>query len=210
MKLTFYIAIFFLAVCGLSFGQSYKVIESTTDHIKVEFNFENSYSIVDTSIDGRTFQYIRGKSFPMLTAGEPNVPAYYINIGIPAYSTPQIKIVSVTKSIYENKFILPKPAEDTVVKALSIKDLNEKIYGTNKLFPSEASAIIDDYYYRFARIIILNASPFQFNPVSRQLIYNKKILVEVDFGGASLLGAAKNYLQSFNKVMQTLLDLPFI
>ena len=200
MKLTFYITFFFLTVCGISFGQSYKVVESTADHIKVEFNFENSYSIIDTSIDGRNFQYIRGKTFPMLTAGQPNLPAYYINIGIPAYSTPQVKIISVTKSVYENKFILPKPSEDTVVKPLSIKDLDEKIYGTNKYFPVEASSIIDDYYYRYARIIILNASPFQFNPVSRELICNKKILVEVDFGNTASTSLGKVSLQSFSKV----------
>ncbi len=184
----------------MSFGQSYKLVESTADHIKVEFNFDNSYRIIDTTIDGSTFQYIRGKSLPMLTAGEPNLPAYYINIGVPAYSTPQVKIISVTKSVYQNKFILPKPVEDTVVKPLSINDLDEKIYGTNKLFPSESSSIIDDYFYRYARIIILNASPFQFNPVSRELIYNKKILVEVDFSSTPTATSGKLSLQSFSKV----------
>ncbi len=195
MKLIFYILVFSFAVCGIAFSQSYKVLESTQDHIKVEFDFENSYSLVDTTIDGRNFQNIRGKSLPMLTAGEPNVPAFYINIGIPSFSTPQVKILSVTKSVYENKFILPEPSQDSVKKPLSIKDLDEKIYGSNKLFPSEACGIIDDYYYRYARIIILNASPYQFNPVTKELIYNKKIVVEIDFGNSGKIS-----LQSSSKV----------
>ena len=203
LKFNFELVCISFAVLGFirnAYSQTYKVVESTADHIKVEFNFENSYSIIDTSIDGRTFQYITGNSLPMLTAGEPNVPAYYINIGVPLNSVPQVKVISVTKSVYENKFILPKPDDEVTAKPLTIKDLNEKIYGANKFFPSDASSIIDDYLYRYARIIILDASPFQFNPVSRELIYNKKILVEVDFGSASSNGSGKNSLQSFSKV----------
>ncbi len=184
----FFLYTFFIIIvgAGFTFGQHYKVLESTSDHVKVEFDFRNSYSIIDTLISGREFQKIRGFSYPMGEAGEPWLPAFYIHIGVPVNSNPSVKILSVVKTVYQNKFIVPLPKQDSVVRPISIKDLNEKIYGSDKLYPSEASNIIDDYFYRYSRIIILNSSPFQFNPVSRELVFNKKIVVEVDFGNSSI------------------------
>lgn len=167
------------------FCQNYKIIESTNDHVKIEFNFGNSYRIIDTLIDGKNFQYISNGNFSLRTVGEPWLPSYYINVGVPVNSTPKVKLLSTDKVIYQNKFILPLPKYDPAEKQLSINDLDEKIYNTNNLFPSESAGIVDDYIYRYARIIILNTSPFQFNPISKELIFNRKIQVEIDFNVAS-------------------------
>ncbi|MHB1688482.1 MAG: C25 family cysteine peptidase [Ignavibacteriaceae bacterium] len=181
------LVLFFILLLAFASGsaQNYRVIESAPDHIKIEFNFSNAYKIIDTLIDGKKFQFIAGVTYPLRTAGEPWLPAYYINIGIPNNSNPQVKILSLDKTVYQNKFILPMPAEDPSKKPLSVSDLNENIYSKNNLFPSEPANVIDNYFYRYSHIIILNASPFQFNPVSRELIFNRKILVEVTFGSLS-------------------------
>ncbi len=186
MKFFLYTFLIIIMAAAAAFGQHYKVLESTSDHVKVEFDFANSYSLKDTLISGKEFQKIIGFSYPIREAGDPWLPAYYIHIGVPVNSNPIVKIISVDKTVFQNKFIIPLPKQDSVVRPISIKDLNEKIYGTDKFYPSEASGIIDDYFYRYSRIIILNSSPFQFNPVSRELVFNKKIVVEVDFGSSSI------------------------
>ena len=165
-------------------AQSYRIVESTSDHIKIEFNFSDSYKIIDTLISGKKFQYITGKTYPLRISGEPWLPAFYVHIGVPVGSLPKIKILSLDNSVIQNQFILPMPIEDPSKKTITLTDLNENIYSKNNLFPSLPAEIIDDYYYRYAHIIVLNASPFQFNPVSRELVYNKKILVEVSFGAS--------------------------
>ncbi len=174
--------LFILFYCSLNYSQQFHILESTNDHIKIEFDFNNSYKITDTVLQGKTFQYIVGKSFPLRKTGEPWLPAYYINLGVPINAVPQVKIISVDQIIYPNKFILPTPEDTSIVKIISLNNLDRKVYGTNALFPASAANIIDDYTFRYLRTIILNTSPFQFNPVSRELIRNIKIIVEVLFG----------------------------
>jgi len=181
-----YIFIFFtIIVPGLVYPQQYHLLESTNDHVKIEFDFSKGYNIVDTLIGGKTFQYISGKNYPLITEGKPWLPAFYINLGIPLNAAPVVKILSQEKTVYGNKFILPQPKDDSPVKQINVNDLDESVYGRNSFFPLQAANIVDDYTYRYSRIIILNASPYQFNPVLRQLVFNKKIIVEIDFGTTS-------------------------
>jgi len=57
---------FVLLISGLNtYPQVYKVIESGADHIIIEFNFGNSYTVVDTTVDGRTYQKIQGEDHSM-------------------------------------------------------------------------------------------------------------------------------------------------
>ncbi len=179
------IVLIFLILSISAFAQNYKIIESTNDHIKIEFNFENSYRVIDTLIDGKTFQYISNGNFSLRKIGEPWLPSFYVDLGIPFNSTPKVKLLSIDKVVYQNKFILPLPKYDPSEKQLSINDLDEKIYGTNSFFPSQSAEVIDDYVYRYSRVVVLNSSPFQFNPVTKELILNKKIQVEVDFNTSS-------------------------
>ncbi len=197
MRYFFYILIL-IVITNQAYSQNYRIIESTNDHIKVEFNFNRGYSVVDTLIEGKSFQYISGGNLSLRTAGEPWLPSYYINIGVPFNSDPKIKILSADKVVYSNKFILPLPKDDPANKPLSITDLNEKIYNNNSLFPSAAANIVDNYVYRYSRIISLNASPFQFNPITRELVFNRKVLVEIDFD--NVLGKLLTPFQKVNDI----------
>ena len=56
-----------------SFSQSYHVIESQPDHIIIDFNFSQGYKIVDTVINGRTFQRIIESGFSSRNADRKSV-----------------------------------------------------------------------------------------------------------------------------------------
>ncbi len=185
IRLKLFIIFFSFVISSAAYSQQYHLVESTNDHVKIEFDFISGYKVVDTLINGKVFQYVQGKDFPMAKEGEPWLPSFYINIGVPLNSTPAVKILTTEKTIYQNKFVLPLPKDDSPVKQININDFNKNIYGKNSFYPANAAQIVDDYTYRYSHIIILNASPFQFNPVSRELVYNKRIIVEVDFGIAA-------------------------
>ena len=98
--------LFSLLLCNINYSQQYHIIESTNDHIKIEFDFNNNYRVADTILQGKTFQYILGKSFPLRKTGEPWLPAFYFNIGVPLNAVPQVKIISVDQTKYFNKFYI--------------------------------------------------------------------------------------------------------
>ena len=58
---------------------------------------------------------------------------------------------------------------------------NQDVYGTNSLFPIEQALINSESVFRYIKIASLSIAPFQFNPVQRTLILNKKIVVRIDF-----------------------------
>ena len=169
-------------------AQNYKVLESTSEYIKIEFNFQNSFTVRDTVIDNRNFNYISGRSNGVRSVGEPWLPGVVINLGIPVNSNPQINILSVEKSSYSNKFIIPLPENDPSVTKLDVSKLDEKIYNTNNLFPQVPAQFNRPYTMRFARVISLEVSPYQFNPVSRELIFNKKIVLKINYNNKGISG----------------------
>ena len=111
LSLLFFVFILFFSCLNI-FPQVYKVIESGTDHIIVEFNFGNSYTIVDTIIEGRAFQKIRGEDHSIRNPGDPWVPEFTVLAGMPFDSKPSIKIIEHRQSVIKNKFLIPYPEED--------------------------------------------------------------------------------------------------
>ena len=92
--------IFFYFISSLNIhSQVYKVIESENDHVIIEFNFNNSYSVVDTIVEGRTYQKIRGEDHSFRNPGDPWVPEFKVFAGIPFDSKPTIKILEQKQSI---------------------------------------------------------------------------------------------------------------
>jgi len=59
-RIVFQILIVSLTFTFLSFAQNFKVIESTSDHITIEFNFNGYYFVYDTLVDGRKYNVIKG------------------------------------------------------------------------------------------------------------------------------------------------------
>ena len=111
-----------------TFSQVYKVIESGSDHLIIEFNFGNSYSIVDTAIEGKTFQKIRGEDHSIRNPGDPWVPEFMVLAGVPFDSKPEIKIINQKQSVIKNKFIIPYPEEDPAFVNQDFEKVNKEIY----------------------------------------------------------------------------------
>ena len=176
----FFVFILFFSCLNI-FPQVYKVIESGTDHIIVEFNFGNSYTIVDTIIEGRAFQKIRGEDHSIRNPGDPWVPEFKVLAGVPFDSKPEVKIINQKQSIIKNKFLIPYPEEDPAFIKQDFEKINKEIYSKNELFPASPANIEEMYIVRYSSILPIALAPYQFNPVTRELIFNSYILVRVDF-----------------------------
>ncbi len=168
-----------LLISTNGYSQNYRILESTNDHLKLEFNFEGKYSLSDTLIDGKTYTFVKGDDYTFRNTGQPWLPDVVVNIGIPHNAKPAVKILNIDKKQFDNKFILPYP--DSLSEPLNKIKLDRDSYGYNKLFPGYAAKIASSFEMRYVRAAVLSISPFQFNPVTRQIIFNKRIVVLVDF-----------------------------
>jgi hypothetical protein len=165
----------------LSSAQNFKVIESTSAHITIEFNFNNFYSVYDTLVDGRKYNVIKSDENYYRNPGEPWLPLVNLNIGIPHDSNPTLKILQNDKVSYSNKFIMPYPETDPLFEEPDVQKIDEKIYSKSNFFPGEVVQLNATYDFRYAKILPIAVSPYQFNPVTRELVFNKKFLVKINF-----------------------------
>ena len=164
---------------GITQSQTHRILESTAEHIKIEFNFENSYQIKETEVNGRKYNYIEGKDINIRLAGEPWVPNYNLKIGIPYNSELSIEILSIETESISDKFIIPAP--DSLDQPFELFPYNMEVYNNNQYFPQFAADIDGDFIMRYARIASVSIAPYQFNPVTRELIHNKKLTVKVSY-----------------------------
>ena len=152
--------IIFLVLSNLNFfGQTYKVIESGTEHIIIEFNFANSYKVIDTLVDGRYYQKIRGENHSYRNPGEPWLPEFIVFTGIPFDSKPLIKILKQKQSIQKNQFLIPYPEEDPTFVKQDIDNIDKDVYSRNELFPFSKVSIGESYIVRYANILPVMISP---------------------------------------------------
>jgi len=132
--------IFFLFLIYVSVdAQNYKIIESNSNFVKVEFNFENKYKILDTLIEENKFQYIEGDEFSFGNPGDPWIPTLSLNVGIPFNSNPQVKIISVDQQKIRQVFVIPYP--DSLGQPFDKLNFNDTIYNSNNYFPKLPAAI---------------------------------------------------------------------
>ena len=179
-----------IIACSPIWGQSYKVLESKSDHIIIEFNFKNNFPLIDRVINGKTFSTVKSDEQSAAKIGEPDLPKVNVNIGVPRSSNPALLIVSLEKKSFANKFIVP--FSDSLIDGTKPETFQKDIYQTNKFFPSVNSKISDDFVFRFSRIITLSVYPFQFNPVTRELIKNEKLTIRINFNSSQLGAVSYN------------------
>ncbi len=168
-------------------AQNYKVLESSIDHIIIEFNFATSYSVIDTTVEGRTYQKIRGEDYSYRNPGDPWIPEFRVLAGIPYNSNPTIKILEQKQSTFKNKFIIPYPEEDPIFVKQDFEKINAEVYSKNEFYPVASASLDDNYIVRYANVLPIILAPYQFNPVTRDLVFNSKVIIRVDFNDKSNL-----------------------
>ncbi len=184
-RLIFLLHLLILPSLSQSFSQKHKVVESSNEYIIVEFDFSNSYVIENTIVDGRKYNVIKGDENYYRNPGDPWLPLVNLSIGIPHDSNPTMQILRNDRISYSNKFIMPYPETDPLFEKPDVEKINKEIYSKSQFFPYEIVQINSPYDFRYAKILPIAVSPYQFNPVTRELVYNNKFVVKINFNARS-------------------------
>ena len=175
----FYIVIFTILISDLNYSQEYTLLESDQEHVLIQFNFEGKFNINDFVIQGIKFTKISDNNYPLQNPGDPFLPTRFYEIGIPLNSKAILSIIETDRDVIKDKFVISTP--DSSDQPYEKLNYNQNVYGSNSLFPIEQAQISSITTFRYIKTISLSVAPFQFNPVERTLVYNKKIKVRIDF-----------------------------
>jgi len=144
-------------------------------------------SLFDFETDGNLMKSIEmeGVTLPG-QEGAPDLPGNGRYIAIPQGASATLKVNAVRKEIVENIDLLPSSnipiaSDDSPLRYE--KDMS--IYGRNAFYPAEPFSLSELTTIRGVDMVMLGITPFQYNPVTKQLIIYHDIDVEVNFKGGN-------------------------
>jgi hypothetical protein len=154
--------------------------------VEVVFSIEKM-NIQDLIVDGQTMKVvgIPGVFLPN-NAGAPNLPGSGRFIAIPQGATANVQILSSRVEVIEDIEIAPAPPiplETDDSPPIYKKD--PSIYSRNAYYPESPVKLSEPSKMRGVDYVILGITPFQYNPVTKELLVYRDLRVQVDFIGGS-------------------------
>jgi|GEM_PF-739314 len=154
----------------------------------VDVNFSiDKFTMRDLDVDGQNMTEIElpGVFLPN-DAGAPNLPGDGRWIAVPQGAKAAVSITSSRVETYENVLVAPAPHipwgnEDGPLEYVP----NQAIYGTNAFYPAQPVRVSDPTTLRGVDAVILGITPFQYNPVTKELRVYRDLQVHVDFLGGN-------------------------
>lgn len=173
----------------------------------VEINFSiTSFDIVDNDeVDGHPMKAIQmPQVFLPNDEGMPNLPGFGRNIAIPQGATARLKVHHYRVETIRDIAIAPAPRIplDTEDGPLVYRK-NERVYATDAYFPAEPFIVSQITQIRGVDIVTVGITPFQYNPVTKELLVYRDIEIEVVFdGGYNSFGDDRLRSRWFDQVLQ--------
>ncbi len=194
-KFTFFLA---LILCAITLNAQkftypdawgkagFNLVGSKSSNVQVTYSIP-TFSLDDFQVNGKTVKEVSlpGNFLPN-DAGMPNLPGQGRYIAIPQGSTPKLTILSQRTEVIHNVDIVPAfiiPAENNDQPLQYVK--NAAVYSKNAYYPAEPIKISSIEQIRGVDVVILGITPFQYNPVTKDLIVYRDIKVDVSFDGGN-------------------------
>ncbi len=147
----------------------------------------NSFSFVPTEIDGHEMNNIelQGSWLPN-DAGAPNLPGGGKYIAIPQGSVAVLKIISLRKESYKNIDVAPAPRIplDTDRGPLQYP-IRIDIYTSDAFYPANPVTLSKPSKIRGVDVVMLGVTPFQYNPITKELVVYRDIEIRIEFEGGN-------------------------
>ncbi|MCX6249517.1 MAG: C25 family cysteine peptidase [Bacteroidetes bacterium] len=145
------------------------------------------FSLDDVSLNGKAMKNIvLPGAFLFNDAGMPNLPGQGRYIAIPQGSVPKLTIISIRRDTIYNVEIQPAPVipADTGNSPLKYQE-NSAVYHKNTFYPEEPVRVSGVRQIRSVDVILLGITPFQYNPVTKELVVMRDVKIRVSFSGGN-------------------------
>ena len=154
----------------------------------IQLNYSISeFTMDDIDIRGESMKHINlANHFLPGDEGMPDLPGSGRYIAIPQGAKPILLIKSVRKEVYHDVNIAPSPRIPTdIEKGALVYNKNARVYSNNAFYPAEPIKLSEVTRVRGVDAVILGITPFQYNPVTKELIVYRDIDIEVEFTGGN-------------------------
>ncbi|MCF7858875.1 MAG: hypothetical protein K9N07_06050, partial [Candidatus Cloacimonetes bacterium] len=203
MKKTILFIVMLIALTNLAFAsQVIEYVDSWADagfslqqrsSSKVTVNYSiEKFSLQDVNIKGEEMvSVLLPDEFLQNEEGAPNLAGGGRYIAIPQGARAKLTITAKRTETFNKINIAPAPRIplDTEDGPLEY-NRDQTIYSTNEFYPSEPVILGEQTSIRGVDAVMLGITPFQYNPVTKELIVYRDLQVEVEFiGGTGYFGS---------------------
>lgn len=166
--------------------QGLSMKRQSTDGISLNFSMQH-FSMEDREINGVPMKGISfSESLLPNEEGYPDLPGFSRFIAIPQGSTPILEVVSVRTERFTGIEIAPAPRIplDNEKGPLQYSK-NQQVYSKNAFFPAEPVKIASIEKIRGVDVCALSILPYQYNPVTKELIVYRDIEISIRYDGGT-------------------------
>jgi hypothetical protein len=167
--------------------EGYNIVRQDAKGVNINFSI-TQFSTVENTINGKVANNI--SLFGMLLpneAGYPDLPSNGRYIAIPQGAKAVLKILSYNIDNTIKKIdiapapVIPLGNDDS---PLVYKQRND-VYSQNAFYPASPVVLSEPTQIRGVDVVMLGIMPFQYNPVTKDLVVYKDIQIEVSFEGGN-------------------------
>ena len=164
----------------------FNLSQSRSNGVNVIFSIEN-FTISTNRINGEEMQIIElPGSFLQNDEGAPNLPSNGRYIAMPQGSRAEFRIVSSRTETYQNIELAPAPRIPLETEDGPLEyNKNMNLYSRNAYYPESPVQLSNQTLVRGVDAVILGITPFQYNPVTKELVVYRDLEVEVNFVGGN-------------------------
>ncbi|MCK9302609.1 MAG: C25 family cysteine peptidase [Bacteroidales bacterium] len=194
---------FFFLFNLLSFSQVTYKASRHSDGITVSYSLSD-FSLQQLNYKGEALSEISMSEMTIPNeAGMPNLPCVSRFIAVPCGAEAVLNVTHCSKTIMNGVNVAPAlkiQAENEEPEFDYIK--NEEVY-TDAFYPAEPFGLVDKTSLRGIDAVMLSICPFQYNPVTEELIIYDSIEINIDFvGGTHHFGTDKYRSVWFDPILR--------
>ncbi len=167
-------------------GAGFNLVSQDASGVEVVFSI-TEMNLAEVIIDGQPMVQVQipGVILPN-DPGAPNLPGSGRYIALPQGADAVLEIADFRTEIFRGVDVAPAapiPLETEDKPAVYIKD--PAIYERNAYYPENPVQISDPVKIRGVDAVILGITPFQYNPVTRELVVYRDLRVKIRFQGGN-------------------------
>jgi len=146
-----------------------------------------SFTLENFPVDGHPLEAINlPGAFLFNDEGMPNLPGQGRYIAIPQGAVPHLNIISQRTVTIPNVEMAPAPNippenDDRPLRYVK----NQLVYSSNAFYPAKPIQLSRVQKIRGVDVVMLGITPFQYNPVTKDLVVTRDIKVEISFTGGN-------------------------
>ena len=169
----------------ISLGQTFTITSSDRNHISLRFEL-GDFRIDTVSHEGELMHTIAAKGIVMPNEyGMPDLPTFNRFIAIPQDAKAIVEVRTKRNEILSGINLTPSDGSQCENDAELPFFRDPKVYASNSFYPAEAYRVAEPQQLRGVDVIHIGLSPFQINPVTRELAVHRELDIDIRFEGGN-------------------------